>query len=314
MLNVNTFVVKQPSNSAVILNRKTLNDFVNFLDVSEITARAYIFGLKKFSEFINVNGVINPTREHVLEFKRYLISKGLKASSIALYMAGIRRFFQWLNDANIYPDITIGVKAPKQEVGHKRDFLGATQLKAVLSSVKADNLIAKRNFAILSLMATGGLRTIEITRANVGDIQTIGGVYVLYVQGKGRNDKKEFVKLSQPVLNAINEYLKLRGQALDNEPLFISTSNRNKNGRLSTRSISGIAKEAMKKAGYNSKRLTAHSFRHAAITLALMAGESLSEVQCFARHRNINTTQIYAHNVDRLKSNCELSISNAIFC
>ena len=51
----------------------------------------------------------------------------------------------------------------------------------------------------------------------------------------------------------------------------------------------------------------------AAVTLALLGGQSLQEVQQFARHANITTTQIYAHNLDRAKNQCEETIAKAIF-
>ena len=56
----------------------------------------------------------------------------------------------------------------------------------------------------------------------------------------------------------------------------------------------------MRKIGLNSDRLTAHSLRHTAITLALKGGATIQEAQALGRHANINTTLIYAHNIDRL--------------
>ncbi|MBR1658394.1 MAG: tyrosine-type recombinase/integrase [Synergistaceae bacterium] len=70
---------------------------------------------------------------------------------------------------------------------------------------------------------------------------------------------------------------------------------------------------AMRQAGFDSPRLSAHSLRHSAVTLSLLAGADLAEVQAFARHSNISTTQIYSHAVDRINSMCENAISDAIF-
>ena len=69
----------------------------------------------------------------------------------------------------------------------------------------------------------------------------------------------------------------------------------------------------MIQAGYISERWTAHSLRHTAVTIALRAGNALDDVKAFARHNSVNTTLIYAHNVNRLKSACEVSIAQAIF-
>ena len=179
--------------------------------------------------------------------------------------------------------------------------------------MRRDTLQGKRDYAIFALMATCGLRTIEVSRANIEDIRNLGGEMILYVQGKGRRDRTEFVKLPEPLLQAINEYLALRGNAPDDAPLFAGIGNRNRNGRMCTRTISQIAKRAMRSAGYNSRRLSAHSLRHSSVTLSLLAGQSIQEVQSFARHANIATTTIYSHAVERIRSTCEASIASAIF-
>ena len=162
-------------------------------------------------------------------------------------------------------------------------------------------------------MAVCGIRTIEAARANIEDFRMSGGHMCLFIMGKGKTSKTDFVKIPQPVNSAIRESLSERGQVHDNEPLFASLSYRNMGGRLTTRSISLICKEAMQEAGFDSNKLTAHSLRHSAITIALTAGIPLCEVQAFARHKNINSTLIYAHHVDRLNSSCEDIICNAIF-
>ena len=205
------------------------------------------------------------------------------------------------------------MKAPKLERGHKKDYFTASQIKTVLSDIDRSNLEGLRNYAIMALMTTGGLRTVEVTRASIEDLRVVGDVPVLYIQGKGRTDKTEFIKLTPQVETAIREYLKARGEVEMQAPLFSSVSKRNRGARLTTRTIRGLCKNAMKEAGFNSDRLTAHSLRHTAVTLALLAGQDLAEVQHFARHHNISTTQIYAHNIDRMKSQCEMAISNAIF-
>lgn len=290
-----------------------LNDFFAFLDVSEKTRSTYQRSLRQLFKFFTTNSIQNPSRDDLLSFKKSLEAAGRKPATIGLYLASARRFFSWTEQKGIYPNISQGVKAPKQERGHKRDFFGASQLKNILSDIERNTLEGKRNFAVMTLMITGGLRTIEIVRANIEDLRTLGDCTVLYVQGKGRKDRTEFVKISAPVLKAINDYLSARGHVEDTAPLFASLSKRNKGSRLTTRTISGICKRAMIAAGYNSSKLTAHSLRHSAVTLSIMAGASIQEVQAFARHANIATTTIYAHTVDRINSQCEQSISNAIF-
>ena len=81
---------------------------------------------------------------------------------------------------------------------------------------------------------------------------------------------------------------------------------------MATRTVSRIAKEAMRGHGIDSAALTAHSMRHTAVTFALLAGASLQEVQAMARHRNINTTTIYAHNLDRMEGRAEGAVDSIL--
>ena len=302
-------VLQNQSIKTQFVNANLSKRFLLFLDVSQKTTYTYRYALKQLFDYFKINGIQNPTHEDILNFKKYLHSRNLKAATISLYLAATRRFFLWLEQEGLYQNITLGIKGAKQDrMGHKKDFLTAKMIKNAL-----DGINDKRDFAIFALAATCGLRTIEISRANIEDLRTLGDCTVLYVQGKGRADKSEFVKIPKPVYKAIRDYLSERGQVKGNEPLFISLSNRNLKGRLTTRRISGIIKQAMQKAGYNSPRLTAHSLRHSAVTIALMAGLSIHEVSAFARHSSIATTQIYSHEINRLYSQCENEVARAIF-
>jgi len=295
------------------INATLLHDFFSFLDASEKTTATYQRALRQLFNYFTTHSISKPAHDDIVAFKKSLEDTGHKASTIALYLAAARKFFTWTEQRGIFPNIATGIKPPKQDKGHKRDFLGAVQLKQIFSDMRHNTVQEKRDYAIVLLMAACGLRTIEVSRANVEDMRVFGDSTVLFVQGKGRKDRTEFVKLSAPVLKAINDYLSSRGNVAGNTPLFASTSNRNRNGRMTTRMISGIAKSAMRNAGYNSTRLTAHSLRHSAVTLSLLGGMSLQETQAFARHSNVDTTLIYAHTVDRMKSMCEDTISKAIF-
>ena len=289
-----------------------LNRFIQYLNVSPSSVRSYVFGVKSFLQYISSKGISTPTRETVLMYKKEL-AKSKSASTIALYLSALRRFFAWCASENLYSDITSGIKSPRIDTGHKKDAFSAQQLREIIGGIKREGLKGKRDYAIFCLAAATGLRTIEVVRADIGDIRTVNGVDCLYIQGKGRTSKSDFVKLSGHVIAAIRAYLDERGEVSENEPLFASVSHRNAGGRMTTRSISRLCKSAMMHAGYNNSRFTAHSLRHSAITLALIAGVSLQEVSQFARHSNISVTLIYAHDVERLKSRCENTISDALF-
>ena len=269
--------------------------FINYLDASPKTVETYKKALRQFFNYIGVHGIRQPQREDVLAFTDDLKASGLKPTTVQNYITATRIFFKWTEQEGLYPNIAEHVKGAKLDKNHKKDYLTSRQAKEVLAGVQTDSEEGLRNYAILSLMVTGGLRTIEVSRADVGDLRTVGENTVLFVQGKGREEKTEYIKISAPVEKAIRTYLKARDLTTEEQPLFTSTSNNSRGKRITTRTVSAIVKNALKNAGYDSARLTAHSLRHTAITLALLAGREITEVQQFARHANLNTTMIYNH-------------------
>lgn len=295
------------------VNINALQDrFIAYLDASPKTVQTYARAIRQFMKYLAEREIAQPTREDVIAFREYL-KEGHKPSTVQSYIIAVRLFFQWTETEGAYPNIAQHIKGAKIGKEHKRDYLTSAQVKAVLSKIDQSTPQGRRDYAIFALMVTGGLRDIEIHRANIEDLRTLGDSTVLYLQGKGREERAEYVKVPVEVERAIRSSLADRQDTQGGAPLFTSLSNNSKGARISTRSISGTIKTSLKNAGYDSDRLTAHSLRHTAVTLSLIGGQKLEEVQQFARHKNIATTLIYAHNLDRMKNQCENTIANAIF-
>lgn len=293
--------------------QRLYGNFISYIDASENTIRTYTRALKQFFKYLAANGITNPQRADILAYKSALQESGKKATTIQSYMIAVRQFFKWTNQEGIYPNVANNIKGAKISREHKKDYLTTKQIQNVLRTIDTSTAKGVRDYAIVALMVTGGLRTIEVSRAKLEDIRAVGDSVVLYIQGKGRDEKTEYVKLTDEVENAIREYLKTRKNAKPNDALFSSTSNNNRNAGMTTRSISGIIKESFRNAGYNSDKLTAHSLRHSAGTLNLMHGGTLEETQQLLRHSSINTTMIYLHHLERESNKSEERISNAIF-
>lgn len=310
-----TMVMTTGNNNLVTQNNINIglyNDFIDYLDASPKTIETYQRNLKQFFKYLSDNAISRPQREDILAYKEYL-QEDKKPATVQSYLVITKLFFEWLEMENIYPNVAKHIKGAKVTKQHKKDYLTTNQIKHILNDIDRTTKKGLRDYAMLSIMLTGGLRTIEVSRANIEDLRTLGNDTVLYIQGKGKEEKADYIKIMQPVEEAIREYLKTRENASIEEPLFTSLSNNSSNTRLTTRSISRTVKERFISAGYNSDRLTAHSTRHTAVTLALLAGNTVQEVQQFARHSNINTTMVYAHNLERANNNCEKSIANSIF-
>lgn len=290
-----------------------IDNFIRSLDISSSSKITYKKQVGEFIKWLYKKSITNLSKEIILEYKEWLRDiKNLKPGTVSNYIVTLRIFFNWAESQNITPNISKGVKGCKRERGFKKDALNLKQVKKILSFVDDENISNLRDYAIVNLMIRTGLRVTEICNINTDDIIKKDNDTILYIKGKGRESKDEFVVLTEETLYPINNYL--RNKSLDhkfstNNILFVSHSKNNLGSRLTTRSISRIVKNKLIETKLSTPRLTAHSLRHTAITLSLLGGSSLQEAQALARHQNINTTLIYAHNISRLENAPEKKIN-----
>ena len=284
-------------------------------DVKESTLRTYQRSLRIFAQYLLDNNITAPTRDTIIQFKNHLTETGHKATTVQNYLCGIRLFFEWTELQGCYPNIARRVKGDKVSRDHKRNCLTEDQIRTVLSSIDRSTISGKRDYSLIALAVTAGLRTIELSLATVGDLDAVGGHTVLWIRGKGHADADDYVKVEPAVEWPLRDYLTARGHADADEPLFLSTSHRTAGSMeaMTTRSISRIIKDRFKAVGLDSDRLTAHSLRHTAVTLSILNGETMQATQQFARHANISTTQLYYHEVEKINNTCGATVAASIF-
>ncbi len=285
------------------------------LDASDKTRATYERSIRRWLAWLADNGlaVIQADRRAVLAYKRALEASA-KPSTVNAYLSAVRGLYAWLEAEGIMPNIAASVKGCKRSAHSSKDALTLAQVRELLADVPAEgaSLKALRDYAMVNLMARRGLRCIEVVRANIGDVRQVAGQAVLFVQGKGYSDKGEFVVLNESVLRPLYRYLEARGCRDPEAPLFASTANRNNGQRVTTDTVADVVKAAYSRHGIAGAGLTAHSLRHTAVTLALLADAPLQEVQAMARHRSINTTMIYAHNLRRMDAGAEHAVDRII--
>ena len=297
-----TMAMVNNTNTVNVIDENLVSAWLKFADVAPKSVKTYNKAIRRFFVYLNDHNINAPTADDVYEWRDSLKAENKAASTVNLYLSSCKLFFKFLNQQGIYTVDISHIKGCKLTNEHKRDALTANQGKTVLNSFDTTTLAGLRDKAMTALMMCCGLRTIEVSRANVEDLQQVYGRTALFVQGKGRNDRRECVMIPAQVEAMINEYLSARGQVAGDAPLFAGIGNRNKGGRLCTDTISRVVKAAFKNVGINSKRLTAHSLRASACTAMLLAGVELTKVQQILRHKNINTTLIYSRALDRIKN------------
>ena len=279
------------------------NRFILSHDISASSRVTYAHALGQFGRWCSEQTIEKPTREDILSYKLWVDEREWSSFTKAIYLVVVRQFFTWLDDQRLYENVARGIKSARRFVkNHKKDSLPIESIKRLFDVVGRSTLQEKRDFAIINLLVRTGLRLKEISQAMLGDLEVAEDASKLWVHGKGRSGKDEFVLLTKEALQPIQNYIdQMADKGHQSSPLFCSLSNRNYGKRLTTFSLSRMIKKYLRKACMNSKRISAHSLRHTFGVLAIQAGASLYEVQLAMRHMAPSTTEVYLGDIERLK-------------
>jgi integrase/recombinase XerD len=303
-------------------------------EISAATLQAYLRGWDKFWGWLLEQEISSVDGDALRRWTAELRLAGVKPNSINVWLAGVRAFFAWAVSARrLAVNPASGVRGARRKGTsrqHLRQSLTDAEVRRVLAAPDRQTPQGQRDYAILALKAYTGARDIELQRADLDDLRTRSGRLVLYVQGKGREEKDEFIVIAHPVAEeALYAWLARRGEkpggkdaggkdaggkdagGKDTGALFTSLSNHAKGQRLTLRSIRRIVKSAYRLAGVLGSGKTSCSLRHSAITSAIRHGVPLPKVQSMARHANISTTMIYYRELDRVEDPAEGYVSYA---
>lgn len=282
---------------------KESESFIDYLDVCNGTVQTYKESLKAFFEYLIANNIKYPTRNDLRVFREELKGK-LSVYTINSYLTAIRRFFKYLELNGVYENITKDIKSIKVSKIPKKQVLTLEQTKEIYNS-----LTDLRERCLFSLFVSTGMRAIEVSRALIEDIKIHNGEVVLFFQGKMRDDKNEYVKLSNQTLADILNYVGNR----TNGNIFVSTSNNNKGNGVTTKTLRLEIKKIFKRFNLDYDTFSCHSLRRTFATIAYNGGADIYQIQEVLRHRSLNTTQRYILQTTRDNNKTECNVSNLIF-
>ncbi len=282
--------------------------------------RGYEKSFKRFTDFWAGPGSTHPFGPRLCQaFKVYLEHEQLSANTRQVYLSALRLFGKSLVFRGIVKwNPMEGIRSPKMSPLFKKQPLSLDEVGTFLETLKDETLHQLRDKTILYLMLKTGVREIEVTRADVGDYQTVPDGHILRVQGKGRHDKDEFVVILPEVKTLLDTYLtrrvhedrKAKGTTWPdlNEPLFLTLGKRQGN-RLKPVTMQGLVRWWLTAAQVKRPVITGHSLRHTAATMAIDGGAPITAVKDMLRHSSIKQTNIYVHTLDRLKKGGESFIT-----
>ena len=132
---------------------------------------------------------------------------------------------------------------------------------------------------------------------------------MLFIKGKNRNDKSEYVKLAKNVLKDINNYIGTRKEGY----IFISNSNHNRNGGITTKTLRLEIKNIFKANGIEEKDFSLHSLRRTFATISYSNGGDIYSICQVLHHKSLITTQKYICQETRNTNMLEYQINDKIF-
>lgn len=285
------------------------------LDAKEPTKRQYGKALRLFFKWTEGQGIPigQISRPDLLRYKRDYLEGERKLSSqtVAAYIVAIRQFYGWTEAEKLYPNIAKGIESPRVKKEFVKQHLTPEECREMLENLlyDIDNKVRARTFAasrenglrdyaMVNLILRTGLRTVEVSRLDVGDITERRRKKVILVWGKGRDSKDEYVPVSEKTIEPIQEYLALRGDVSPEDPLFVCEGYGSRGRRISPRRIQAICKEALKGVGLYGHEFSAHSLRHTCAVTLIKSGATAYDVQKFLRHSSIDVTEIYLRSIE----------------
>ena len=271
--------------------------FLASLDVKDKTRDTYYWAMTQYFEWLqNTNRSIQfLSSADIIAYKTDLLRRMLTPLTVSVYLSAVRRFYSWAESSRLHTNIARDIKAPRMKKGFKKLHLNEAEITALLEHAKKRSL---RNYAMLNLLVRTGLRTIELVRADIGDIKYKKGRRILYVMGKGHDSKDDFVIISDADWKPLQAYLSERGVTAKKDPLFVTEGKGHKGNRMSPRSVQYVCKNAIRAIGLDSPEYSPHSLRHSTAVMMLKNGADWKDVQRVLRHSSPVTTQIYTASIE----------------
>ncbi len=204
----------------------------------------------------------------------------------------LRAFLRYLHHTGLNPLALDGcVPSIRQwKLASLPTYLSATQVQTVLDGCDRATAIGLRDYAILMLLAKLGLRADEVATLTLDDVDWRAGE--MLVRAKGR--QRAGMPIPPDVGMAVVAYLRDGRPKSSCRQLFLRSFAPH-TSLASGGAITMIAKTALERAGIRGyAHQGAHIFRHSLATELLRSGATLSEIGQLLRHRNHDTTRIYA--------------------
>jgi len=268
--------------------------------LSSNTIDAYWLDLCKYSDFLyKVHNLTSPqkiTLKHVRSYIHQFSSiVKPKSTTLSRVLSSLRGFHHYLLLKGLSKkDPTELLESPKLQKNIPAT-LTVTEFERILNAVDINDIHGPRNYAIISMLYSSGLRVSELTHLKLTSIRW--DEELLRIIGKG--NKERIVPFGKKLASVLRAYIDKdrpkyanKGKS-SNGAIFLN----NRGTILSRMAIWKILNKPVNIVGFQ-KKVSPHTLRHSFATHLLEGGADLRIVQELLGHSDLSTNKIYT-NLDK---------------
>ena len=284
---------ENPKNEIEIVLTRYNRHLVEVQGLAPCTVSNYLCRTRHFLLSVFVSGTVDLGAicvQSIITFIREYAPQ-YSCGESGVMISALRSFLRFLL---LQGEITVDLAScvptvPNRRLSSVPQYLSFKELEHLLEYSKGESPLQIRNYAILLLLSHLGLRASEVVALKLEDIDWEHSELVIH----GKGSRQTRFPLPVDVGEALVAYLKNGRPSCSTRRVFICSKAPVKPFKGSA-SISSIVSRSLKKAGLNPVKKGAHLLRHTLATRCLREGATLTEVGELLRHRQIDTTAIYA--------------------
>jgi integrase/recombinase XerD len=217
--------------------------------------------------------------------------RDMATSSAARRLSTISSWYRYLVSTAVTGTNPVDAvdRPPVDRDGSATVGLTGAQAAAFMRAARtATGPTARRDAALLALLAELGLRVGEALALDLADFRHNRGHRTVRVTGKGGRHRE--LPIPVPLARDLDAYLAGRAGAAPDEPAFTTATGR----RVDPSAVFRLVRRTARAAGLPDADLVSpHSLRHTVATAALDAGAPLRDVQDLLGHADPRTTRRY---------------------
>jgi len=279
--------------------------FINYLRhekrMSPHTVLAYSNDLEQFFDYLKKTYSLSDIKEAnhsiIRSWVVSLIENKIGPRSANRKISTLKSFYKFLlREKALITNPMHRIQSPKIP---KRlpAFVEESKMEALIYDVPfEDNFTGKRNFLIIEMLYSTGMRRAELINLKESDTNLINNTLKVL----GKRNKERIIPITTELKKLIKEYVEEKRKSVQSKNNFLFVTE--KGNQINPSSVYSVVRKSLEKITTLSKK-SPHVLRHTFATHLLNNGANLNAIKELLGHASLAATQVYTHNtIEKLKS------------